>query len=260
MRLLVPRAVTVCTLLFLIFQQEARAMVDPSRVFADPRVIALARSVSNGDVAAVQRGIASGVDVKAKGLKGFTLTQFALYPKTNGPEILRLLLKAGADPISRLETGDDVPHYAAERENANPEFLTVLLDAGVSPNLIGGGRGESLVNAAVLGGNSAIVNLLLARGANVNYNQPISGTALHTAVGVADYKIATILLDHGADPHLKDRQDPAVAPNVPRRTAAEVYCRFQSGKRPDAPPEQRAEFEAMKAAFARRGVILPCGM
>ncbi len=76
-------------------------MVDPSRVFSDPRVIELARAVSNGDVAAVQRGIASGVDVKAKGLKGFTLTQFALYPKTNGPEVLHLLLKAGADPLSR---------------------------------------------------------------------------------------------------------------------------------------------------------------
>ena len=104
------------------------------------------------------------------------------------------------------------------------------------------------------------MNLLLARGANVNYNDGFTGTALHTAIIIPDYKIATILLDHGADPHLRDRQDPAIGPNVPRMTPAESYCRHQSGKRPTAPPEQRADFDAMKAAFARRGVILPCGM
>jgi ankyrin repeat protein len=254
------RALAICISIFLVLTQEASGMVDPGKVFVDPRVVELARSVVKGDVAEVQHQIASGADVRAKGQQGFTVTHFALYAGKNGPEVLRLLLKAGADPISRLENGADVPHYAAERDDANPEFMAVLLDAGVSPNLVGGPQKNSLLDAAVSGRNQAVVNLLLARGANVNFNDPFTGTALHTAVIIPDYQMATLLLDHGANPQLKDRQDPAIAPNVPRMTPADVYCRHQSGKRPHPTAQQSADFEAMKAAFARRGVVLPCGL
>ncbi len=235
-------------------------MVDPSRVFTDARVIALARSVAKGDVVEVQRQIASGVDVKVKGAKGFTLTQFALYAEDHGAEVLHLLLKAGADPISLLEEGHDVPHYAAERTDARPDFLAVLLDAGVSPNWVGGGRGNSLLDAAVSGRNKSIVSLLLARGADVNLSNSFSGTALHTAMIIPDYEIATLLLDHGANPHLRNSQNPKIRPDIPRETPAELYCKRLSGHRPNPSPEQAAEFEAMKAAFARRGVIFPCGI
>ncbi len=135
--------------------------------------------MAKGDVVEVQRQIASGVDVKVEEAKGFTLTQFALYAEDHGAEVLHLLLKAGADPLSTLENGHDVPHYAASRENAKPDFLAVLLDAGVSPNMIGGVQGDSLLDAAVSGRNRAIISLLLARGANVSFWRLISSSVKH---------------------------------------------------------------------------------
>jgi ankyrin repeat protein len=250
----------VTAMMLMAFRREVVAMVAPEKVFDDPKVISLARAIAEGNLADVQKLLAAGADVKAKGKDGFTVTQFALYARQNGPEVLRVILKAGADPISRLSDGNDVPHYAASRDKADPRFMAVLLDFGVSPDFIGGGENNSLLDAAVSGRNIPIVKLLLERGANVNYNDPFVGTALHTALTIPDYEIATILLDHGADPSLRNNQDPKIGAEVQRRTPAELYCRFQSGKRKHASPEQNAAFEEMKKAFARRGVVLPCGI
>ena len=235
-------------------------MVNPERVFSDPHVVALAGAVAKGDVETVRQLLASGVDARARGASGMTLPHFALYARANGPAVLKLLLHAGADPISRLEDKNDVPHYAAARDDADPAFLAVLLDAGVSPSLVGGDRENSLLNAAVSGRNEAVVKLLLARGADVNYNHPFVGTALHTAVTIADYRVAALLLNHGANPHLRDNQSPLVEKSIPRNTPAEIYCLYQSGHHRYATPQQLAEFQEMKEAFARRGVILPCGI
>ena len=246
--------------LTLVLVQEVYSMVNPERVFSDPHAVALAGAVAKGDVETVRHLLASGVDARAKGASGMTLTHFALYAKANGPDVLKLLLHAGADPISRLEDKNDVPHYAAARDDADPAFLAVLLDAGVSPSLVGGGENNSLLDAAVSGRNEAVVKLLLARGADVNYNHPFSGTALHTAVNISDYRIATLLLNHGANPLLRNKQSPLIDRDVPKRTPAEIYCIHNSGRNRYATPRELAEFNEMKEAFARRGVILPCGI
>jgi ankyrin repeat protein len=252
------KTVVLAAFMLLPAQREAAAMVDPEKVFADPKVISLAKAVAAGNLGDTQRILAARANVKTKGLKGLTVTHFALYAKQNGPAVLRALLAAGADPISSLEDGNDVPHYAAARDQADPKFMAVLLDGGVSPDLIGGGEKNSLLDAAVSGRNGSVVELLLSRGAHVNYNHPFTGTALHRAMSIADYRIATILLDHGADPNLRNHQDPKILPNVPRRTPAELYCRFQTGKRQHPSPQQTTDFERMKQAFARRGVVFPC--
>jgi len=72
--------------------------------------------------------------------------------------------------------------------------------------------------------------------------------------------LATLLLDHGADPNLRNKQDPSISPGVVRETPGEMYCRTQSGKRKHPSAQQLSEFEAMKMAFARHGVKLPCGL
>lgn len=236
----------------------------PELVFNDPNVISLAQAVAAGNVDEVKRILASGVNVKTKGKQGFTVTHYALLAKQNAPEVLKIILEAGADPISRLEDGDeggnDVPYYAAARDNADPAVVAVLLDAGVSPSQTVGIERLSWLQAAISGRNMPVVRLLLQRGADVNYNHPFSGTALHTAGVVPDYDIMVFLLDHGANPHLRDNQSPEIAADVPRYTPAEAYCRFHSGKFPNPSPKQLAGFEAMKQAFARRGVALPCGI
>jgi ankyrin repeat protein len=245
--------------MLIVLQKEAAAMVDPQQVFSDPKVIALARAAAAGKSAEVEGLLHGGVNVKTVGQKGFTVTHFALLAKENAPGILRLLLKAGADPISRLEDGYDVPYYAAARDNADPAVVAALLDAGVSPSQLVGIQHVSWLQAAIGGHNGPVIHLLLDRGADVNFNHPFDGSALHTAMLLPDYDVVVLLLDHGANPHLRNNQAPEIGADVPRRTPAEFYCRFQSGKRIHPTPQQLAGFEAMKQAFAKRGVIIPCG-
>ena len=75
-------------------------MVDPQQVFSDPKVIALARAAAAGKPAEVEVLLHRGVNVKTVGQKGFTVTHFALLARENASGVLRLLLNAGADPIS----------------------------------------------------------------------------------------------------------------------------------------------------------------
>src|SRR5690349_7829636 len=71
------------------FAQEVIAVgVPPEKVFEEEKVIALARAVADGKRTEVQAYLASGVQVKMVGKKGFTVTHFALYTKENGPAIL----------------------------------------------------------------------------------------------------------------------------------------------------------------------------
>lgn len=244
----------------MVLHKEAAAVVDPGQVFSDPNVIALARAASTGKLVEIEGILRGGVNVKAVGKKGFTITHFALQSRENAPAVMRLLLKAGADPISRLEDGNDVPYYAAARDNADPAVVAVLLDAGVSPSQLVGLERDSWLEAAISGRNMPAIQLLIQRGADVNYNHPFNGTALHAAVLFPDYDLAVLLLNHGADPHLRDGQSPTIAAAVPRYTPAETYCRFQSGKRLNPTPKQVAGFEAMRQAFAKHGVVMPCGL
>ena len=63
---------------------------------------------------------------------------------------MRRLLKAGADSISRLDDGNDVPYYTAARDmNADPAVVATLLDAGVSPSQIVGIEYDSWLQAAI---------------------------------------------------------------------------------------------------------------
>jgi len=234
--------------------------IDPEKVFEDPKVIALAGAINAGNLSEIESALREGVNVKTVGEKGFTVTHFALLADANAPDIMRLLLKAGADPISRLEDGNDVPYYAAARDNADPAVVAALLDFGVSASQTVGIERLSWLQAAISGRNMPVVRLLLQRGADINYNHPFNGTALHFAGVVPDYDIMVFLLDHGANPHLRDNQSPEIAADVPRYTPAEAYCRFESGKTPNPTPKQLAGFEAMKQAFARSGVALKCGI
>jgi ankyrin repeat protein len=105
----------------------------------------------------------------------------------NGPETVRLLVEAGADPDPRPGPGDETPlHWAASSDDAH--VAAALIDAGADLNTPDGSIGTPLANAVGYGCWD-VARLLVARGANVD--QPWIAASL----GLLD-RLQQLLGDH----------------------------------------------------------------
>jgi len=113
----------------------------------------------------------------------------------NGPEIVRLLVAAGADPDGN-RLGDETPlHWAASSDDAH--VAAALIDAGADIDAPDGSIGTPLANAVGYG-CWEVAHLLVARGARVD--EPWVAAAMG-------------LLDRLAE-LLGERPDPAVVPQA----------------------------------------------
>lgn len=252
-------------LLSLLQPATGAAMITTDKVFADPQVAQLASAAQDGDLARIQQLIEAGTRVKFVGREGMTVTHYALRARRHAPQVMELLLKAGADPVSMLSNEKTVPHYAVARDNADPEVVKVLLAHGIGPNWFppsGVYHDRSLLQAAIMGSNLPVVKLLIERGADINYVHPISGSALHYALDGTDFHIPAYLVEAGIDLKLLDGTAPEITnPRAVRRTAIEKFCHFEGGVRSRDPlPEIAAGWRVFTAALAKRGVKMPCGL
>ncbi len=76
--------------------------------------------------------------------------------------------------------------------------VSAALEGGMSPDARSGDD-NSLLDCAAVGGQPAVIRLLLACGAHVNYSDMLGDTALHKAAGAGAASAAVqCLLEHGA--------------------------------------------------------------
>jgi hypothetical protein len=136
----------------------------------DPEVAAqLVSAIRAGDVDAVQRIIADAPGVASEPLGGRFQTRTALHVVADwpgyfphGPEVVRVLLAAGADPNAR-EPGDETPlHWAASSDDAD------------------------------------VAEMLIEGGADIEAPDGSIGTPLDNAIGYSCWHVAALLLAHGA--------------------------------------------------------------
>ncbi|HEX7688054.1 MAG TPA: ankyrin repeat domain-containing protein [Burkholderiaceae bacterium] len=247
---------------FSVFPFGAHAMPSPNKVFTDPAVIELATACMDGKADRVASLLHQGADVHAVGKLGMTVPHFALLAQANAPQVMKLVLDAGGDPVSVLDGGETLPMYAVSRDNADPEVVRVLLDHGISPNWHPPKepfRNTSLLFGAISGHNRPVVRLLLQRGADVNYDDGFSGSALHRAMTAYQFGIAADLVDAGIRLDLTTNSRPSAKPTSKRKTALAQYCEDEGGKRGANPlPEIAAGWRELEAALARRGEKMPC--
>lgn len=180
--------------------------------FDDPQAVALCRAIEANDLAEIDRLVAAGADVNARGKANMTPLLWA-FPG-NRPERLKKLLEHGADPNvvvesdfgtgMRIEPGDSVTHLACG--SWFPGYFEAVFDHGGDPNLRNPKR-DDVPLLEVLSGTAvdklARVKRLIKLVADVNAKKDGKFTAKVTPVGLAtigrQYDIALVLLSAGAD-------------------------------------------------------------
>ena len=119
-------------------------------------------------------------------------------PLTDDLAMIKLLLKAGAEVNEASDSGYWPLRSACESGNA--AAVSYLLNVGADPNLTS--TGETAIFAAVSGDNIECARLLVEAGADVNARDCDDWTCLFL---LRSEPIAQCLLEHGADPSLRDQ-------------------------------------------------------
>jgi ankyrin repeat protein len=153
-------------------------------------------------------------DVNATQADGTTALHWAAH--WNDLEAVTLLLKAGANVKAVNRYG--VTPLSEAVVSGNVALVEALLAAGADPKTLSTEDGETVLMTAARAGNKEVVSVLLVRGADVNAREGYKGqTALMWAAAEGHVDVINLLMAHGADWRVRnfDRET-----KVPRLSAA----------------------------------------
>ena len=170
-------------------------------------------AVSHGDTALVKSLVSFGVDAHPKDNKG--LTPLCQAIRDNRTQIAQLLLDHGAKPTNKLEVFGAVGR-------GEIDTLRVLLDHGLDIDQPAFNSDVSLLMAACIRGQIDIVQLLLNRGAKVNFSNIHGATALMHATKWGDVGIVKLLLDHGVAIDMFDDKEQTALVFAVKRGSSEI--------------------------------------
>ncbi len=128
---------------------------------------------------------------------------FAIIVGAGDAESARLFIEAGFDPDMKDSRGNPLLTVAV-RANY-PEIVEILLEAGADVDHLSGDRGYSPLMDAAQKGDLAILEILLAHGADASIRSKDGQTALILAAGRGDVPQCRLLVAHGADPNVSDK-------------------------------------------------------
>ena len=159
----------------------------------------LARAAHDGDLAAVQRLLASGAPVNGADAFGRTaLHEAAMW---DHDAILARLLRSGADVHAQDAAGRTALDEALQTGNVSS--LLLLGEAGADLDLSGPSSLPLMIEAAARD-NTTLLELILAEGHDVNWQDESGQTALAAAAGNGQARSLKLLLAAGADAQWQD--------------------------------------------------------
>jgi hypothetical protein len=182
--------------------------------FDDPQVIALCIAIEANDIAEIDRLVAAGANVNAKGKGNMTPLLWA-YPD-NKLNRFKRLLEHGADPNVVIQSdfntrggmsaGGSVTHMACKTAFAG--YFEAVFDHGGDANLprtFPAGFDDTPLALVIRHGGEnrkKKIRLLLQKGADLNYQSESGSTPALTAVSWGgQFDVALMLLQAGADPN-----------------------------------------------------------
>ncbi|CAN9217724.1 unnamed protein product [Alternaria alternata] len=125
----------------------------------------------------------------------YSTTPLRLAVKGRHPEVIEVLLEAGAD-IDALVLGDTALYTAVLQ--GHTEIVALLLDKGADVNALSGVKDNAISRASYLG-NKEMIDLLLERGADINAMAVEGDAALHNASFKGHKEILELLISKGAN-------------------------------------------------------------
>lgn len=131
-----------------------------------------------------------------------TSDSFAHYLEKDDTEVCTLFLDAGMLVNSR--TSEGVPLLCVAARSELLDKVEWLVERGADINAISNDRGYSAVMDAVWRKNIKITEYLIKKGANLDVISSDGQPILVLAVGNGNIPIVKLLLEHGADPDIKD--------------------------------------------------------
>ncbi len=180
--------------------------------FTDLKVIALCRVIEDNDLKEIDRLVAAGADVNAKGKGNMTPLLWA-FPD-NRIERFKKLLEHGADPNVIVETdfnskgtihpGHSVAHLAAGTKF--PTYFEQVMKHGGDPELVDPHNGNAVLHVVVRAiiskpEKKKRIQLLLKREVELNcFNNADVTPAMDAVSWFGQYDIALMLLEAGANP------------------------------------------------------------
>ena len=234
-------------------------------------------AAGRGDMPAVKRFIADGVDVNAKRGDGTTALYVASYyghrevvellladganvnvndkggatalhaaSQEDHREVVEALLAKGADINAKTNNGLTALHIALK--NGFSDVAQLLLAKGADVN-VKGKEGETALHIAAKNGNGEVVELLLAKGADVNAKTNITGTtALHDASYYGHKEIVELLLAKGADINAKELVEGETALQLASRCGHKEIVELLLAKGADVNTKRNNGLTALHAA------------
>ncbi len=176
----------------------------------------LIEAVNAKDAAEVEQLLKAGTNADALDSTGEPILKTAIMQ--GNTEIARLLVENGADVNAADKDENSLLGKAAYMGDL--EIVQLMIDAGADANAImktGSGSDPGInvpvLQEAVNGNNSEIVELLIAHGADVNQTEThLDLTPLHGAAWYNYTDIVQILLNNGADPNKPSSYEEGEAP------------------------------------------------
>ncbi|MDO5566794.1 MAG: ankyrin repeat domain-containing protein [Planctomycetia bacterium] len=142
----------------------------------------------------------AGVDVNAKACLSVTpLYEAAWEPQW--PEVCRLLLERGADPLLVATHQGKTPFHIAAQDDA---LCRIFLDYKIDPNVestVSGYKGLTPFLQAVESCSPEVVQMLIDHGADLEHEDVDVGNALAHAVYRKRMDNCKVLMQNGSDPH-----------------------------------------------------------
>lgn len=150
------------------------------------------------DAGRIEKLIDRGADLEASP-DGWN-TPFQTAAVHGRVDVMKLLVKHGANPFAATTNGVDAYLMAASKGQTGP--VTYLLDLGEKIDTATD-TGETALMAAALDGRVNVVELLLKRGADPNLLDKSGESALYRAVSKKHWYTARFILERGGKPDLK---------------------------------------------------------